>query len=132
MNRLAVLVALGFGSIAHAQDADPGIFGTIDVTKAGKPAVINARPVIADSKAAKKAGKPIYLHVPPGHEWHWYAHCGTYSACSVPVYFVKESWFVNVYLPVIGSRDGREQRYRVMMARERASEREIHDQHGDE
>jgi hypothetical protein len=86
--------------------------------------------VIADRTARHASSKTaIYLHVPQGDEWHWYAHCQTYSACSVPVYFVTESWFVNVYLPAIGSRDGREQRYHILTARQRGSERDLHDRH---
>jgi hypothetical protein len=48
------------------------------------------------------------------------------------VLFVTESWFVNVYLPQIGSRDGREQRYRIETARARGAERDRHDPHSDD
>ncbi|OYU92606.1 MAG: hypothetical protein CFE45_22620, partial [Burkholderiales bacterium PBB5] len=34
-----------------------------------------------------------YLWVPPGHQKHWRRHCGAYSACGVPVYFVQERWY---------------------------------------
>src|SRR5262249_30981399 len=126
---LGLAVSLVVGAAARSEDSDPGIYGQIDSGKFARPPVIRRNPVIADNAKRRTAAKPIYLHVPPGQEWHWYAHCHTYNACSVPVYFVTESWFVNVYLPAIGSRDGREQRYRILAARERASERDLHDRH---
>lgn len=60
------------------------------------------------------------------------AHCRTYAACSVPVYFVTEGWSVDVYLPAIGEQDGREQRYGMQMGRERHVRRDIHDLRADE
>jgi hypothetical protein len=129
---LSLAASLGMGVVAHAEDADPGIYGQLDISKFKRPPVIRRQPVVADRSARRSSAKPIYLHVPPGQEWHWYAHCRTYQACSVPVYFVTESWFVNVYLPAIGSRDGREQRYRILSARERASERDVHDRHDED
>lgn len=126
---MGALLALGSASAA---DADPGIFGPIDTGRFPKPKVINRKPIVIDRAAQHWFARPIYLHVPPGDEFHWNAHCHTYNACAVPVHFVTESWFVNTYLPAIGSRDGREQRYRMQAARERASERDVHDLHGDE
>lgn len=127
---LGVVASLVVASAAQAADTDQGIFGRIDTGKFPKPHLINHKPVVIDRAAARRSSaKPIYLHVPPGDEWHWNAHCRSYDACGVPVYFVTESWFRGVYLPAIGSRDGREQRYRIQAARERASERELHDSH---
>jgi hypothetical protein len=121
------LLALG-GSACAAQAADPGIYGVIDVSRYPKPQVINPRPALANHKV-KSRSKPIYLHVPPGHEWHWIDHCQTYDACSLPVYFVTEGWFRSVYLPAIGTQDGREQRYRMQAARRDAAERDRYDAH---
>ena len=121
---LAVAAATMVATVAHAApglvDAEPGIYGVIDVAKFPKPQVINAKPRVATlpAKNARKVA-PIYLHVPIGHENHWHAHCATYGACSVPVYFVTEGWFRSVYLPVLGRDDGREQRYLLQMGRER-------------
>jgi hypothetical protein len=117
---------------ARADDTDPGIYGRLDVSKFGHPSVIRREAVVANGAKHRTSSKPVYLHVAPGQEWHWQAYCRTYDACSVPVYFVTESWFVNVYLPAIGSRDGREQRYRINTARERASERESHHEPSEE
>jgi hypothetical protein len=129
---LAVSCMLGGGQAAQAEGPDVGIYGQIDVSKFPHPAVINKKPVVADKAGRKLFARTIYLHVEPGQEWHWHANCRTYNACSTPVYFVTESWFVNVYLPAIGSRDGREQRYKMQAARERASARDQHEQHGEE
>ena len=124
-------------TVAHAApgpvDAEPGIYGVIDVAKFPKPQVINPKPIVATlpAKNAKKM-KPVYLHVPVGHERHWQAHCGSYDACGTPVFFVTEGWFVNVYLPVIGGQDGREQRYKIQMGRERDVRRDIHDTRADD
>jgi hypothetical protein len=131
MNRLRTVLAMIclIGSIGAAIAADSGILGRIDTTRFPKPRVIWSKPVIIERRASS-GSKPIYLHVPPGVESHWHANCHAYDACATPVYFVTEGWFRNVYLPAIGSRDGREQRYRTEVARERASERDLHDQDG--
>ena len=112
--------------------ATPGIYGEIDSRRFPKPLLIQAKPVVIDGHSRNAHAKGVYLHVAPGEEWHWFTRCHAYNACAVPVYFVTESWFINVYLPAIGSRDGREQRYRAEAARARASERDRHDLHGDD
>lgn len=132
MTRISLGLAMVclFSGVAAAASPDSGVVGRIDTTRFPKPPVIWSKPVIVEKGAGRGGLKPIYLHVPPGVESHWHAQCRAYDACSVPVYFVTEGWFVNVYLPAIGSRDGREQRYRSEAARERASERDLHDQDG--
>jgi hypothetical protein len=42
---------------------------------------------------------PIYLRVPPGYARHWSRHCHEYHACGVPVYFVQDRWYNEVYVP---------------------------------
>jgi hypothetical protein len=37
--------------------------------------------------------------VPPGHEKHWNKHCAEYNACGRPVYFVRDDWYNNEYVP---------------------------------
>ena len=124
---LAGTLASTLVGVASAADTDPGIYGQIDTGRFPHPKVINKRPVTGDHKVHGKTGSVIYLHVRPGEEWHWYAHCAGYQACSTPVYFVTENWFVNVYLPAIGSHDGREQTYLTEARRERALARDKHD-----
>ena len=114
--------------VAQSTDTvDVGIYGRLDLKEFPKPELINARPVLIDRSSKHASIKPIYVHVPPGHEWHWHRHCYDYDLCATPVWFVSESWFVNVYLPTIGSQDGREQRYRAIASRERGNERDNHD-----
>jgi hypothetical protein len=129
---LGAAATLAVNPVARADDMDPGIYGRLDVSKFGHPPVIRREAVVANGVKHRTSSKPVYLHEAPGQESHWQAYCRTYDACSVPVYFVTESWFVNVYLPAIGSRDGREQRYRINAARERASERESHHEPSEE
>ena len=112
--------------------ADPGIYGRLDLAKFPKPKVVNAKPIVIDASTKQASAKPIYLHVPPGHEWRWHSLCKSYDACDVPVYFVTENWFMTVYLPAVGAQDGREQRYRMEASRERSTERDVHDVHGED
>src|ERR1700693_6393134 len=75
----------------------PGFFGQIDIGGAPPPAVVYSRPVVIQSVPV--AGPPLYLHVPPGHYKHWNRYCGQYNACGRQVYFVRDSWYNNVYVP---------------------------------
>ena len=128
---LASLIAAATAVAAtESGRATPGIYGRLDLKKFKKPQLINSKPVVIDSAAKAMSLKPVYLHVPPGQELHWRSLCKTYDACAVPVYFVTENWFMTVYLPTVGAQDGREQQYRIEASRERSSERDIHDVHG--
>jgi hypothetical protein len=125
-----VLMAIGSATCAATAATVPGIYGEIDTHRFPQPQLISAKPVVITAPRKHSAAKPIYLHVAPGDEWHWFNRCRVYGACAEPVYFVTENWFLSVYLPAIGSRDGREQTYRAEAARERAAERDRHDPHG--
>jgi hypothetical protein len=59
--------------------------------------MIYPQPVVIQPVAVMP--QPIYLHVPPGHAKDWRKHCHKYSACNQPVYFVREDWYNNVYVP---------------------------------
>jgi hypothetical protein len=112
---------------ALAADArDATFFGRVDLSQALRPEVINARPVqVAHSPPGSAPAAATYLHVRPGEERRWAAHCKAYGACGLPVYFVRESWYRDVYLPLVGGSDGREQRYREYVRVER-NERDGH------
>jgi hypothetical protein len=133
-NSILILLSLvgAATAIAAAEPggADPGIYGRLDLKKFKKPTLINSKPILIDSAAKPVSLKPVYLHVPPGQELHWRSLCKTYDACAVPVYFVTENWFMTVYLPSVGAQDGRERQYRIEASRERSTERDIHDVHG--
>ena len=135
-------VGLAFGlTIAVAQaapaadgllDPDPGLYGKLDLSKFPKPQVLNVKPLLVSTAKGASKAKPVFVHVRPGWELHWSAHCAAYDACSVPVYFVTEGWFVHVYLPAVGEQDGREQRYLVQKGRDREALRGIHDSRADD
>ena len=129
---MLAMAAMTISGAPGAIAADPGIYGRIDTGRFPKPKTFNSRPMVASPPAKRSRAKPIYLHVMPGQQTHWHASCQTYDACSVPVYFVTEGWFLNVYLPAIGAQDGREQRYRIQMGRERDVVRDTHNMHGEE
>lgn len=75
----------------------PGFFGRIDLGGAPAPEVIYEQPVIVEH--VRVVQRPIYLRVPPGHVTHWRDHCHEYQACARRVYFVREQWYEDVYVP---------------------------------
>jgi hypothetical protein len=75
----------------------PGFYGQIILGNAPPPEVIYAQPVIV--MPGPMMPPPIYLRVPPGYERHWRRHCHEYNACGRPVYFVRDRWYNNVYVP---------------------------------
>jgi len=77
----------------------PGFYGRIDIGNYPQPELIYARPVVVRRAAAGGVSQPIYLHVPPGHEKKWKKHCSKYNACGQPVYFVRDRWYNDVYVP---------------------------------
>ncbi len=77
----------------------PGFYGRIDIGDYPQPEVIYSRPVVIQPAPAHVVYEPLYLHVPPGHAKNWRKHCGKYNACNRPVYFVREKWYNNVYVP---------------------------------
>jgi hypothetical protein len=90
----------------------PGFYGRIDIGSFPQPQLIYGDPMIAIPGRAA-SGRPLYLHVPPGHAKNWAKHCHRYGACYQPVYFVQERWYQDVYVP----------RYRQLHPGER---RELH------
>jgi hypothetical protein len=83
-------------SIAISQ---PGFYGQINIGDFPRPAVIYAEPLWIQRPAKVVYVQPVYLRVPPGHEKHWSKHCAQYGACGRPVYFVRESWYQDYYVP---------------------------------
>ena len=77
----------------------PGFYGRIDIGNAPPPQVIYAQPIIVQQVHVAQPSQPVYLRVPPGHAKKWSKHCHKYDACSRPVYFVKDDWYHNVYVP---------------------------------
>ena len=77
----------------------PGFYGQIDIGNYPRPALIYAQPIVIQRVEVVQPVQPIYLHVPPGHAKHWKKHCKKYDACARPVYFVKDDWYNDVYVP---------------------------------
>jgi hypothetical protein len=78
---------------------EPGFYGQIDIGNVPQPRVVYARPVVIERVPEYRDAAPVYLHVPPGHEKHWSKHCREYNACGRPVYFVRDDWYNNEYVP---------------------------------
>lgn len=76
----------------------PGFYGHIDIGDYPQPEVVYAEPIIIH-RQAEVVYEPIYLRVPPGQQKRWSRYCGSYAACSRPVYFVQDRWYNDVYAP---------------------------------
>ena len=77
----------------------PGFYGQINIGNIPPPQLVYAQPVVIQQAPQFVSAAPIYLHVPPGHEKHWNKHCAEYNACGRPVYFVRDDWYNNEYVP---------------------------------
>jgi hypothetical protein len=104
--------------------AQPGFFGRIDLGAVPTPPpLVMAAPVVVERAPVGEVREPVYLHVPPGHERHWAQHCHEYNACGVPVYFVQDRWYNEVYVP--RARVVREPVREVREVREDREDREV-------
>jgi hypothetical protein len=78
---------------------EPGFYGQLNIGGAPAPQLLYPQPVVV-APAPQYAGvPPIYLRVPPGYAKNWRAHCAQYGACGRPVYFVRNDWYLNRYVP---------------------------------
>lgn len=84
----------------------PGFYGRIDIGNVPQPVLVYSQPVIIQPVVGVLRA-PVYLHVPPGHAKDWAKHCGKYNACGERVYFVKENWYNDVYVPHYQSQHGK-------------------------
>lgn len=78
---------------------EPGYYGQIDIGNVPPPQLVYPQPVVIRQGPEFASAPPIYLHVRPGHEKHWREHCAEYNACGRPVYFVRDEWYQNEYVP---------------------------------
>jgi hypothetical protein len=103
----AVAAVPAFADVsASVAVSEPGFYGQISIGDFPRPAVIYAEPVWIARPAKVVYVEPLYLRIPPGHEKHWKKHCGEYGACGRPVYFVREDWYQNTYVPYHRDRKG--------------------------
>lgn len=111
---LFIMAALFFAVTAEAADVgvsvsigQPGFYGQIDIGNFPRPEIIYPQPVlIAPVPVGVAPPPPIYVHVPPGHEKKWKKHCHKYNACGRPVYFVRDRWYNETYVPAYQARHG--------------------------
>ena len=79
---------------------EPGFYGQIVIGDfAPPPQVVYTQPVIIQRVPVYERAEPIYLHVPPGQAKKWSRYCGRYNACGRPVYFVRDTWYNDEYVP---------------------------------
>lgn len=76
----------------------PGFYGSIDIGDVSRPRTVNVEPVIVQPVIGVMA-QPVYMHVPPGQAKKWSRYCRQYDACGRPVYFVRDDWYENTYVP---------------------------------
>lgn len=106
MKRIWMAVALTMASISafagphtdvgvSVNVGQPGFYGRIDVGNMPPPpvAVVYPQPVVVVPGPVVVERRPIYLHVPPGHQKNWRRYCGQYAACGQPVYFVRDDYY---------------------------------------
>jgi hypothetical protein len=96
------------------QLGQPGYYGQLRLGDLAPPPVDDLRPLIVRPASARyrwneNALQPVYLRVPPHQARDWRRYCGRYQACDVPVYFVREDWYRNVYAPWVRSERNRQQ-----------------------
>jgi hypothetical protein len=77
---------------------DPNYYGSIDVGNYPPPEVVNASPMVVQPSVGV-ALAPLYVHVPLAYSSNWRHYCGMYNACGRPVYFVRDSWYRQIYAP---------------------------------
>ncbi|MDD5389605.1 MAG: hypothetical protein PHD37_09685 [Gallionellaceae bacterium] len=82
----------------------PGFYGRIDIGDFPQPQVVYRQPVVIERVVV--ARPPVYLHVRPGHEKNWRKHCREYNACGERVYFVRDNWYQQDYVPRYQERHG--------------------------
>jgi hypothetical protein len=78
---------------------EPGFYGSIDIGSFPQSQLIYPQSIVIQRIPVGVVREPIYLHVPPGHAKHWCKHCRKYKACGQPVYFVRNTWYTQEYVP---------------------------------
>ncbi|MCT0207714.1 hypothetical protein [Synechococcus sp. CS-1332] len=96
------------------QLGQPGYFGPINLGNQTPPPVYGYGPVIVrpDSRGRDRwtqaATQPVYLRVPMNQARDWGRYCGLYQACNMPVQFVRDDWYRNVYAPRVRAAQARQ------------------------
>jgi len=77
----------------------PNFFGEIELGNTVAPRVVRENPILIQRSRHGMRMAPIYLRVPPNQIRNWRRYCVRYNACSRPVYFVRDDWYQNEYVP---------------------------------
>jgi len=103
---LFLLAVLMVGPSAPARAADvgvsvsvgqPGFYGRLDIGDYPQPQLLYSQPRMI--RRGMEGRPPVYMHVPPGHARNWRKHCAAYNACDEQVYFVRDGWYNNQFVP---------------------------------
>ena len=79
---------------------EPGFYGQLNIGNADpRPQLLYRQPVVVVREPGYAQQRPLYLRVPPGYAKNWRKHCREYNACGRQVYFVRDSWYNDVYAP---------------------------------
>lgn len=109
----ATLAAASLSGQAQAQVGvslsvgEPGFYGQINIGGAPAPQLVYPQPVVIAPSPQYAGAPPIYLRVPPGQAKKWGSYCGRYNACGRRVYFVRDDWYTNRYVPYYRSHHGK-------------------------
>lgn len=108
----------------------PDFFGRVDIAGAPPPALLLPRPVFIAPPGVNVTVEPMYLRVRPEESRNWRHYCSRYNACGHPVYFVKDTWYRNVYVPHYRAHHEEfEQRERDRMEHERMEQQRMQSEH---
>jgi hypothetical protein len=78
---------------------EPGFYGQLNIGGAPAPQLLYPQPIVIAPAPHFVGVPPIYLRVPPGQAKKWRNYCGRYNACGRPVYFVRDDWYRNRFVP---------------------------------
>lgn len=106
----AVMAAMTFPVFAadvgiSVNVGQPDFYGQLNIGSYPPPQLVYQQPIVIERGPV--AAPPIYLHVAPGHAKRWRDHCREYDACGRPVYFVRNKWYNDVYVPQYRERQER-------------------------
>lgn len=94
----AISVSAGAADVGVSVSVgQPGFFGRLDIGDYPQPQLLYPQPRMI--RRGPESRPPVYMHVPPGHARNWQKHCSAYNACNERVYFVRDGWYNNQYVP---------------------------------
>lgn len=101
MKKLLLGAALAVAALSASAQVSvtvgqPGFFGRIDMGGFAPAPLVYGPPVLA---SGYYNGPPVYLRVPVDHRRHWGRYCRIYGACGQRVFFVRDDWYANSYVP---------------------------------